>query len=291
MEINLFLQEVENCPTPYHTVQLAKEKLLKSGYQEILETDEWLDLPSKFFVIHEDISIIAVNKADDSSAVIFQSLTDTPTFVTKPNGIRAQANFEQVLVSPHGEALWFSWLDKDIGLAGNVFTNDGTKLVNISPVGIIPSLAAHINSGVGSKPNFDIKENFNPVLNLVQPDHSTDLIHILSNHLNIPPESILNYSLSVTDAQPPSLLGADKAFISGHRISVLSTALPTLNSFLRVKPSKGTVILSITSTPNSKFLHRVLKTVLTPSVYQNTLFINATNGRAKCPNFQTPLPK
>ena len=291
MDHDLFLKEVEQCPTPYHTVQLAKEKLLGAGYQEILETDTWTNLPSKFFVIQENISIIAVNIIDNSSAVILQSLTDTPTLISESQEIRQKANFEQILVSPHGNALWFSWLDKDIGLAGNVVTSEGNKLVHICPAGIIPSLAAHLNSGVGSKPKFDIKQNFNPVLNLVKSDHSTDLIHILANHLNVAPESIINYSLSVTDAQPPSFIGTDKAFISGHRLSVLSTAIPTLNSFLQVQPTKGTVILSITSTPNIAFLSRVLKTVLTPSVYRKTLFINVTNGRAKSPNFKTTITK
>ena len=68
-----------------------------------------------------------------------------------------QAGFVSVGVEPYGGGLWYSWLDRDLGIAGRVLVRSPGgalthSLVSVArPVLRIPSLAIHMNREVNSE--------------------------------------------------------------------------------------------------------------------------------------------
>ncbi len=84
---------------------------------------------------------------------IFAAHTDSPTLKVKPNPDVGAAGWRQVAVEVYGGALWNSWLDRDLGLAGRLALFDGrTVLVDVHrPLLRVPQLAIHLDRAVNSE--------------------------------------------------------------------------------------------------------------------------------------------
>jgi aspartyl aminopeptidase len=91
-----------------------------------------------------------------SSAVDYINYTAThPHFATyhmpqvKPVSKTSSGGCQTVNVETYGGGLWYTWFDRDLGLAGRVLVQDGSKLqhklVKVDkPVLRIPMLAIHL---------------------------------------------------------------------------------------------------------------------------------------------------
>ena len=98
--------------------------------------------------------------------VIIGAHTDSPCPRLKPNTKATSADFLQVRVQNYGGGLWYTWFDRDLGVAGRVLVRRGGngvesklshELVKVDrPVMRIPSLAIHLDRSLndGFKVNF-----------------------------------------------------------------------------------------------------------------------------------------
>ena len=95
--------------------------------------------------------------------VIIGAHTDSPCPRLKPNTKATSADFLQVRVQNYGGGLWYTWFDRDLGVAGRVLVRRGGngvesklshELVKVDrPVMRIPSLAIHLDG----RPTMDLK--------------------------------------------------------------------------------------------------------------------------------------
>lgn len=162
----------------------------------------------------------------------------------------------QVGVETYGGGLWGTWWDRDLGVAGRVIVADSSdkdcssfssKLVHIDrPLLRIPNLAIHLNRSAndGYKPN--IEENMVPILALAQKSvadqlnaktdadvesqpgvtgtptmqskHHSTLLEILAQELQVSPDQINDFELSLFDTQGASYGGANAEFINSARL-------------------------------------------------------------------------
>ena len=54
------LSFVDSCPTPFHTVQLSKKRLIDQGFKELFEEELWeLSHGGSYLITRNDSSIIA----------------------------------------------------------------------------------------------------------------------------------------------------------------------------------------------------------------------------------------
>eukprot|EP00879_Flechtneria_rotunda_P013716 GHRR01014328.1.p1 GENE.GHRR01014328.1~~GHRR01014328.1.p1 ORF type:complete len:430 (+),score=130.17 GHRR01014328.1:850-2139(+) len=96
--------------------------------------------------------------------------TDSPCLKVKPVSKSTGGGCQTLNVETYGGGLWYTWFDRDLGLAGRVLVRDGSKLqhrlVKIDkPVLRIPMLAIHLQKNLyqeGFKPNF--QEHLKPIL-------------------------------------------------------------------------------------------------------------------------------
>ena len=88
---------------------------------------------------------------------IFAAHTDSPTLKVKPRPDVGAAGWRQVAVEVYGGALWNSWLDRDLGLAGRLALFDGsTVLVDVHrPLLRVPQLAIHLDRAVNQGLHLD----------------------------------------------------------------------------------------------------------------------------------------
>ena len=93
-----FIEQIGNCRSSYLFVQLVRDKLIKAGYIELFEKDEWKkdNFPKKFFVISKNGSIFAGNIGTLESAVFSCSRYGFPCYKIKPDHFLKNRNIESV---------------------------------------------------------------------------------------------------------------------------------------------------------------------------------------------------
>ena len=143
-------------PTPYHAVAEVARRLTEAGFVEQPESGTWPDEPGGRFLIRDGTVLAWYRPASAAAGApmrIFAAHTDSPTLKVKPNPDVGAAGWRQVAVEVYGGALWNSWLDRDLGLAGRLVLFDGTSvLVDVHrPLLRVPQLAIHLDRAVNSE--------------------------------------------------------------------------------------------------------------------------------------------
>jgi aspartyl aminopeptidase len=186
--------------------------------------------------------------------------TDSPCFKLKPVTKKEKAGFIQVGVETYGGGLWSTWWDRDLGLSGRVIvaadasqdcSTFHSKLVHINrPILRIPNLAIHLNRSANDGYKANIEDNMVPILGLVsdqlnskaaadsagaeaegaagvvgtptmQSKHHSTLLNILAQELDVSPEQIQDFELSLFDTQGATIGGAHNEFINSARLDNL----------------------------------------------------------------------
>ena len=165
---------LDNSPTAFHAAENIEKKLKKAGFTELDESAAWkLSSGDKYFVKRNDSSVIAFvigkEKPVNTGFRIAGAHTDSPLLKIKENGENKSASCIRVTTEIYGGPLVYTWLDRDLGIAGKVMVKgkDGLKsrLVNIDrPVAIIPSIAIHMNREVNKGFEFNPQNHLQIVL-------------------------------------------------------------------------------------------------------------------------------
>ena len=124
--------------------------------QEISERDAWTLKPGGKYFFTRNMSAVcafAVGGAYVPGAgfVCVGAHTDSPCPKLKPNTKSTAERFLQVRTQNYGGGLWYTWFDRDLGVAGRVLVREKGgaarhAVVKVDrPVMRIPSLAIHLD--------------------------------------------------------------------------------------------------------------------------------------------------
>ena len=313
MDAKQVAEIIDKCPTTPHLVQYAREVLLGAGFQELKETENWSDIPQKFFVTRDDRQIIAINKKDFSKGFFVASQGDAPCFKAKPNSKGSGANCIQVRIAPYGNANFYLFFDHDLKAAGRVYhTVDGkvksTLFETELPIAIIPSLAIHMDRSAAVKSEVNLETDMNPVLEIdngeqqVSQEHSDALLKAIADAAHIKVEDIIDFEVSFVDAQPTELTGIDKKLLNGPRIAQITGAIEAVNALANAKdPENGLLGLVIYDNQviggntrcgvKSNFLKNTLDRINCPAdFYHRTLVLALNPINAVNPNSSGSFP-
>lgn len=225
-----FQRFMAGAPTPYHVVDGIRSRLLADGFVEVRENEGWTGGPgARQFVVRSGKTIAAwitgSEPADRSGLRIVGAHTDSPSL--KPRSLMARASRGTVLLdtSVYGSPILQTWLDRDLAIAGAVFTEAGQaiRLVDLpDPVARISTLAIHLDKSLkegGLKPN--------PHTQLAchlgaRPDtDGLDLGELLASRIGIERKEIASADLFLYDPTPPARVGHDGGLISSGRLDNL----------------------------------------------------------------------
>lgn len=306
-----FLDFINSTPNAFYCVKNLKEKLLKYGFEELYEYEQWKNLShgGNYFVSRNDSSLIAfkmTNKYENVSFNIVATHCDSPSFLIKPNSEIYENGYLKLNTDEHGEMLYRSWLDRPLSIAGRVIIKQNNtyikKLINIDKdLLVITDQAIHINRDVNNKNTLNPQIDMLPIISLTDDEDiiSNQIDEYLKQH-NVKFEKICDYDLSLYNRDKAKYIGVNDEFILAPRLDDLGCVYPAFASFVNSKDNCNFNMFctfndeetgSLTQQgADSEFLMDVLKRIAESSnidllsALRNSIVISADNAHALHPN-------
>ena len=285
----------------YTCIKNIEEILKSNGYTRLYETDNWNLKSSKYYIIRNDASIIAIDipkKIKDSFSII-TTHSDTPSLLLKPNGAYNKENYLKYNIMPYGGLLNYGWLDHPLSLAGRIITKKDNKLkVNIvdleKPALIVPSVAIHQMSNANINLDLNMQKDLQPIIGLSKDTTPWDnLLKKLSK------DEIIDYDLFAYNLDKPTFIGEKEDLLISPRIDNLTSVYSSLQAFLNSKDNNIKVFCSFNNEEigslteegaDSNFLLDILKRIAShleidiASSLAKSFIISSDNTHAIHPN-------
>lgn len=242
---------IDASPTPFHAVSETSRRLVAQGFSEISERETFrLSSGDRRFVVRGGGTIIAFVVGDDPPADagfrILGAHTDSPNLRVKPNAEASKHGYRQVGVEVYGGALYSTWMDRDLSIAGRVLLRRGgaalAKLVDLQkPICRVPNLAIHLNRSVNTDGLIlNAQRHLVPILGLGK---EADLLGHVARALDESPSSILDYDLMLYGVQPSSVGGVDEELVFAPRLDNLGSCHASTSALLASGPSPHTRVI------------------------------------------------
>lgn len=110
--------------SPYHTAQAARHALLAAGFEEVQAATS--QAPGRYFTLRGGKSLFAWIHPEGAAPDAFQIVsahTDFPALRVKTEPFFARHGSRFISAHPYDGPNVASWIDRDLGLAGLVYTN------------------------------------------------------------------------------------------------------------------------------------------------------------------------
>ena len=216
-------------PTPYHAVAEAVRRLDEAGFVEQsrdrpVARRARRPLPRA----RRHASPPGSQGAAPRPLRVYLAHTDSPTLKVKPHPDTGRGGWRQLGVEVYGGALWNSWLDRDLGLAGRLaLLRRLASCWSTSPArscGCPSSRStstAHVNQGL----ILDAQQHLLPIWGLGAPAEG-DLVAFLAGEAGVDADEIAAHDLVVHDLTPPARLGEEEELLAAPRLDNLCSCTP-----------------------------------------------------------------
>lgn len=253
------LHYIDESPSPWHAVSNAKKLLAENGFKEIFETQTWnLEKGGKYYFSRNNSTLFGftVGQKFDANSTGFKIVgahTDSPCLRLAPVSKMTKFNYNQACIQTYGGGLWYTWLDRDLTLAGRVITKDGNKLVerlvNLrKPVCSIPNLCIHLRDAEArTKIEANPEEHLRPIFSsqvysqltgekadesAKSEKHYGKLLALIAEELSIKVEEIVDMELCFADCQKSSFVGVNGEFLAAPRLDNLFSSYAALQAII-----------------------------------------------------------
>lgn len=294
-------------PTPFHAVENVAGMLENAGYCYLDERHDWsLEPGRRYYTTRNASSLVAFTYTESMQYVMFGAHTDSPNLKLKPSPVLKGSGTVRLGVEPYGGLLMNPWFDRDLGLAGRIAYKSSSNTVheaNIdskAPVGIIPSLAIHLDREANEKRSVNAQLHL-PVL--VGCDDAFDFKNWIARQLQDKGvedfEKLLSHELSLYDTQNAAYVGIDRAFIASARLDNLLSCYVALlamcsigneQPYLMILSDHEEVGSASSSGAAGPFLENTLQRIAGEyerfvQLCQASLMVSCDNAHAQHPNF------
>lgn len=255
-EVHLMVKElakelvsfIKESPTCFHAVANMKERLMKEGYEELLEGSTWnVKEGGKYLITRNNSSIIALQVGTDLANYSFNvaaSHSDSPTFKVKENAeIEVRGKYTQLNTEGYGGMLCSTWFDRPLSLAGRVLVKEGnqfvSKLLKIDrDLLMIPNVAIHMNRNINDGFTYNKQVDLLPLFGGTDTKKG-DYKKMIAQELGVKEEDIYGMDMFLYNRNAPSIWGANEEYISCPQLDDLQCAFTTLQGFLKGSQKKS----------------------------------------------------
>ena len=229
--------------TSYHAVQEMINILNENGFKELKESERWeLEEDGSYYVCRDSSSLIAFKTKKGNGYNIVASHTDSPCLKIKSNKEMKVENYTKLNVEVYGGALYYTWLDKPLKIAGRVICKNKSKgvleskLIESSSNLVIPSVAIHMNREVNMSLKLNQQVDLSPLcgINLTH-NYLDSIIKKSLNDDNLEP---LDYDLYLTNVTENFYVGENNELLCSPRIDNLTSAYASVISLIKSNPKK-----------------------------------------------------
>jgi aspartyl aminopeptidase len=237
------LRFIDESPSPFHAVREAAARLERAGYRQLSEGDAWQLAPGdRFYVVRDGATIAAFELGtaapEEAGFRLIGSHTDSPTLRVKPQPELSREGYRQLAVEVYGGALYSTWLDRDLSLAGRVMVRGPSgieaRVVRLDELCIrIPNLAIHLNRGVNDGLTLNAQQHLVPIIGLGDKS-GFSLRDILARSLGggVAPDAVLGWDLGLFALEPGRLAGLNDEFLFSARLDNLAGCHGALSALL-----------------------------------------------------------
>lgn len=232
---------IDASPSPYHACESVARRLDGAGFNRIAETDDWSNPPARGYAIRGGSIyawVMPDGPAGNKGFRIIGAHTDSPNLRVKPRPDTGKVGFRQIGVNVYGGALLNSWLDRDLGLSGQVYVEEGGRLearnflVN-RPVLRVPQLAIHLDRTIyESGLKLDKQFHMSPVM-AVGDRKEGSFLAFLAEEIGVEPGAIKSFDAMVHDLTPSTLLGSDESMLAAPRLDNLCSSYCGVEALIR----------------------------------------------------------
>lgn len=234
---------IHAAPSPYHVTAQVAERAAEAGFTRLDDAPgPWPSEAGGYVLVRDGAVIvwkIPENLPEHPTFRIVGAHTDSPTFRVKPLPNNTSAGYARVGVEVYGGVLANSWLDRDLGFAGRLVTNDGEHLVRTPAMARIPQLAIHLDRNVNDGLKLDRQQHLVPIVGV---GNETDIIAEIAKQANVSPDAVQGFDLVLTDTQEPGVFGIDDEFFAAPRLDNLVSVHAGLRALLDAESDHITVL-------------------------------------------------
>lgn len=251
------LDFIDASPTPWHAVAETSRRLDAAGYRKLDPTETWtLSAGDKVYVTRAGSSLVAFQLgAEPLTKTGFRLVgahTDSPNLRLKTAPAYVKHGYAQLGVEVYGGALWHTWLDRDLSLAGRVVVagENGKTVSHLVDFGRrsllrIPNIAIHLNRTVNSEGlKLNAQEHLAPTWAL-ESSGEVELEALVSAQLakagvQVDAKDVLAWDLCLYDVQPSTQSGLNGEFIHAPRLDNLGSSHAGVSALLDDKARSST---------------------------------------------------
>lgn len=252
---------IHESPTNFHAILNLKKQLIDKGFVQLFSGESWhIERGGKYFVTKNHSSLFAfipgTGDIAENGFKLICAHSDSPTFRIKPHAeMPVEGKYLKLNTEVYGGPIMYTWFDRPLSMAGRVMLKSdnplkpATRFVNFKrPLLIIPHLAIHFNRAVNEQGNpLSKQRDMLPVLGMINEHFEKDnfLLKRIAEEMQVLPEDILDFDLTLYDFEKGCLTGINEEFISCGKLDDLAMAHAGMKALLDSKESVKTRILAI----------------------------------------------
>lgn len=237
---------IRRSPTARHLARSVAGQLEEGGFKEVVTGP--LAAEKAGFICDQGF-ICAWRGGSKPGFQLVAAHSDAPALRLKDRADLGGVGLHRLNVAPYGGAIWSSWMDRPLRVAGAVFLpgedifHPRCLLVDSEQaVCTTANLCIHMHQELRTGYEFHLQKDLQP---LAAANSETDLIDELLAHWGLAKDRVLGYELELLPAEEGQFVGLDKALMSAPRLDNAAMAYAGLQAFLAAAPTDRTQVLVI----------------------------------------------
>ncbi|KIM11199.1 MAG: hypothetical protein KU37_06000 [Sulfuricurvum sp. PC08-66] len=291
--------------TPFHAAQTMQSYFVSRGFEVLDEAQAWeLKAGEGYVVVRNGSALIAFVMPHDTAQGwrILGAHTDSPALRLKPKPQSTKAGMVVWSAEVYGGVLLNPWFDRALGVAGRVSTLDAhgevshTLVRSESAVGIIPSLAIHLDPNANTNRTINAQKELSAVVGI---EGSIEWERYVATLAQLPQGAqLLGHELYFYDTQKASTLGVEKSLITSARLDNLLSCFMGMHALVDARQEATMVVFNdheevgsdTFAGANGNFLTSVWERIVGDASMRSraasqSLFVSTDNAHALHPNY------